>query len=44
MLKPLQPSQPITLKGDRPSHELVIVIQMLVKEIEALQARVAALE
>ena len=42
--KPLQPFQPVTAKGDRPSLDLVEVIQRLVDEVDRLKARVEQLE
>lgn len=43
-VKPLQPSQPVTQKGDLPSNEMLIIIQQMVREIADLQARVQVLE
>lgn len=43
MIKPLQPTTPVTQGGDLPSTDLVIIIQQLVREIEALKAQVEAL-
>jgi hypothetical protein len=34
-MRPLLPDQPVTAKGDRPSLELVEIIQRLIREIEA---------
>lgn len=41
--KPLLWSQPVTDKGDRPSRELVEVIQRLVADVEAMSAKLAAI-
>lgn len=43
-VQPLQSSTPITIKGDMPSAALVQIIQQMAREIEALKARVAAVE
>lgn len=43
-VKPLLIGQPVTQKGDMPSAELVQVIQQLVREVNKLADRVAALE
>ena len=40
-VQPLQSTTPITQKGDMPSMQLVIIIQQLVREIEALKAQVS---
>lgn len=42
--RPLTPTEPVTIKGDRPSTELLVVIQMLVEKVQELERRVAALE
>lgn len=50
-LKPLLAQQSISLSGDQPSHELVIIIQQLVKRVNeqdainrALVARIRLVE
>lgn len=41
-MKLLLPGQAITVRGDRPSPEMVEIVQRLVRAVEALEARVAA--
>lgn len=43
-VQPIQSQMPITQAGDLPSAYLVQVIQQMAREIEALKARVEALE
>lgn len=43
-LKTLQPLQPVTQDGQRPSLDLVEVIQRLVDEVQRLEARIEQLE
>lgn len=43
-VQPLNLSQPITQKGDKPSRDLVEIIQRLVDKIDELETRVTALE
>lgn len=43
-VQPIQATMPITQAGDLPSAYLVQVIQQMAREIEALKARVEALE
>ena len=40
----LQPSQPITVKGDKASYEMLEIMQRLVSEVKALRADLAALD
>ena len=40
---PLNSDQPATIKGDLPSRELVEVLQRLVGEVKAMQARFDAM-
>ena len=42
-MKPLLSQQPVTFKGDRPSRELVEVIDGLVREMTAMQAKLDAI-
>lgn len=42
--RPLTPTEPVTVEGQRPSTELLIVVQQLVAAIRELERRVAALE
>lgn len=42
--KPLQPSQPVTQKGDLPSTDLLVVIQQMARHIADIEARVQVLE
>jgi prefoldin subunit 5 len=44
MMRPLLPMQPVTRGGEKPSQELIEVIQRMQAEIAALKARVEALE
>ena len=40
-VQPLQAATPITQKGDLPSAQLVLIIQQMAREIEALKAQIA---
>lgn len=42
-MKPLLSQQPVTANGDRPSRELVEVIDGLVREMKAMQAKLDAI-
>lgn len=42
-MTPLLSQQPVTAKGDRPSRELVEVIDGLVREMRAMQAKLDAI-
>lgn len=42
-MKPLLSQQPVTSKGDRPSRELVEVIDGLVREMRSMQAKLDAI-
>jgi hypothetical protein len=43
-IRVLQPSQPITVGGERASYEMLEIMQRLVAEVQALRADLAALE
>lgn len=42
-MTPLFPNQPVTLKGDAPSRELIEVIQRLTDEVTSLRAKMDAI-
>lgn len=42
-VQPLQSSTPITIKGDMPSAQLVLIIQQMARKIVELEAIVKAL-
>lgn len=40
-VQPLQAMTPVTQKGDLPSAQLVLIIQQMAREIEALKAQIS---